>query len=232
MKICIDKAFKMYGDKRVLDIEHLGFEEGNVYCVLGLNGSGKSTLMECIAGINHLTGGSILYDGVDGMEHAKKSISIMLQKPYLFNSTGIGNIESGLRFRKLEDDEIRARIEKYTKYFDIEHLFNKNARKLSGGEGAKIAMLRTAVVKTELTIFDEPTASMDMESTIQAESLIRDMAGGKNTVIMVTHDLYQARRIADYVIFLDRGRVIEWGKKDRVLNNPESKLVRQILNIY
>jgi tungstate transport system ATP-binding protein len=231
MKVYIKKAFKEYSSTRVMDIEELKFDEGYVYAVLGLNGSGKTTLLECIAGFSTLSGGSILYNETTDITNMRQNISIMAQKPYLFNITAYNNLISGLKFKKLDNGEILKRVKKYIKYFNIDELLNKNAKKLSGGESAKVAMLRTAVLETELTLLDEPTASMDIESTLKAEDLIKDMAKGGRSVIIVTHDLYQAQRIADYVIFMDRGIVIEMGKKYKVLNNPEHKLVKLILNI-
>ena len=91
-------------------------------------------------------------------------------------------------------------------------MLNKNTRELSGGEQAKVSLLRTAILETQMTFLDEPTASMDIESTLRAEKLIKTMAEGKRSVILVTHDLLQAERVADYVIFLDKGRIIEQGE--------------------
>jgi len=107
----------------------------------------------------------------------------------------------------------------------------KKSSWLSGGERAKIALLRTAVLETEVTLLDEPTAGMDMESSIKAEKLIKDMSSGGRTVIIVTHDVYQAKRIADYVLFMDKGKIIEEGQSDDVLSNPKNPLIKQILNI-
>lgn len=231
MKVYIEKAKKEYEGREVLDVGNLTFEEGYIYAVLGLNGSGKTTLLECTAGINKLSSGKILYNGSPHIDHVKQDISIMMQKPYLFNASVAKNIEIGLKFRKLGSIEIGNRLKKYLKYFDIENMMSKNARKLSGGECAKVAMLRTAVLETSLTLFDEPAASMDIESTLEAEKLIKDISGSGKTVVLVTHDLYQARRIADYIIFMDRGKIIEMGPKRKLLNNPENKLVKLILNI-
>ncbi len=230
MIITIENAIKDYGTSRILDIEKLTINEG-VYVVLGSNGSGKSTLLSCISGLNSLTSGNILYNGTKLDSTIKNSISILLQKPYLFRKTAYENIISGLKYKKIEDKEIENRYNKYVHYFNIGDLLDKKSHWLSGGERAKIALLRTAVLETEVTMFDEPTAAMDIESSMKAEELIKDLAKNKRTVIIVTHDVYQARRIADYVIFMDKGKVIEMGDKDSVLNNPKNQLLRQILNI-
>lgn len=230
MVITIENASKDYGNIRVLDIEKIEFKEG-IYVILGSNGSGKSTLLSCISGLQRLSGGKILYDGKEYSNSIRNSISMLVQKPYLFRKTSYENIVSGLKFKKISLDETDLRFKKYLYYFDVEPLLNKKSYWLSGGERAKIAMLRTAVLETEVTMLDEPTAGMDIESSIKAEKLIRDMARNGRTVIMVTHDVYQAKRIADYVIFIDKGRIIEMGQKDAVLMNPSNVLVKQILNI-
>jgi tungstate transport system ATP-binding protein len=222
---------KEYSGRTVLNIDFLKFEEGNVYALLGPNGSGKSTLLECTAGVSGLTSGTLFYDGEPYSEALRSRLSIMMQKPYLFNTSALRNIESGLYFRKMDKASSNSRLEKYLSYFDLSPLLDKNARRLSGGEGAKVALLRTAVLETEVTFLDEPTASMDIEGTMKAEKLIRDMAGEGRMVIMVTHDLYQADRVADYVIFMDSGRVIEAGSKNKVLNNPQHRLVKLMLNM-
>lgn len=231
MNLKLENAYKEYNGVRVLDIDKLEFTEGKIYVILGSNGSGKSTLINCIAGLNSLSGGSVLYNKECINSKIKSDISIVVQKPYLFNDTSLNNVVIGLKYRKISKNETAKRLENYLSYFDINELKNKKSKWLSGGERAKIALLRTAILETELTLLDEPTASMDIESTINAEILIKSMSGGKRTVIIVTHDVYQAGRIADYVLFMDKGKVIEMGLKDKVLKKPENNLVKQLMNM-
>lgn len=230
MKITIENAVKDYGTHRVLDIENLEFNKG-IYVILGSNGSGKSTLLSCISGLSELSSGKILYDNKELNLTTRNYMSLLVQKPYLFKKTSYENIVSGLKFKKIDIKEINERVEKYLHYFDVKPLLNKKSHWLSGGERAKIALLRTAVLDSEVTMLDEPTAAMDIESSMKAEKLIKDMAKNNKTVIIVTHDVYQAMRIADFVIFMDKGKVIEMGEKDRVLMNPSNALVKQILNM-
>jgi tungstate transport system ATP-binding protein len=220
---------KEYNGKEVLYIEDLSFKEGYVYALMGLNGSGKTTLLQCMAGLEEVTRGKILYDNCSYDESIKKEIAVMLQNPYLFNEPVIENIIIGLKFRKFSRDIIEEKVGHYVPYFEIEDLLSKNARQLSGGEQAKVSLLRTAILETQMTFLDEPTASMDIDSTLRAEKLIKAMACGKKSVILVTHDLLQAERVADFVIFLDKGRIIEQGETNKVLKFPKNKLLRQIL---
>lgn len=230
MRFRIENLTKSYGGRNVLDIQGLEFEDGRIYAILGLNGSGKSTFLECISGLTEYDTGKIYYDGENYLSSVRNRISIMTQKHYLFNKSVLSNIRTGLEFRKYSKEQIESRVNSYLVFFTMEPLLNQNAKKLSGGEGAKTALLRTAVLETDLTLLDEPTASMDLESTLQAEKLIRSMAKRGRTVVIVTHDLFQAQRIADHVIFMDKGRVIEFGSSEEVFKNPKNKLVKMILN--
>ena len=229
MIISVENLVKDYGSARVLDVEKLRLNEG-IYVILGSNGSGKSTLISLISGLLKPSSGSVLYNGKKIDDSLRNYISVLVQKPYLFKKSSYENIISGLKFKKISKEEIELRLEKYLHYLDVKPLLSKKSHWLSGGERAKIALLRTAVLETEVTILDEPTAAMDIESTFKAEVLFRDMASNNRTVIVVTHDVFQARRIADYVLFMDKGKIIEMGLKYDVLDNPKSALLKQILN--
>lgn len=230
MKVFVHKAVKKYNNNVVLNIDNLNLEDKRIYAVIGLNGSGKTTLMESIAGLRSLSSGTIKYNDLN-LEDVRSDISIMLQSSYLFTGSVLSNIICGLKFRKYKDEEIKRRLNKYLDIFNIEELLNKNSKKLSGGEQEKVCLLRAAILETNLTIFDEPTSSMDIESTLKAEELIKNMAKEQRTVVVITHDIYQAKRIADEVIFMDRGKVIEIGKKDDIFNNPKHNLVKAILHV-
>lgn len=229
MNIRVRNVSKEYNGKEVLNIDELNFKEGYVIALMGLNGSGKTTLLQCVSGLEAFTRGTVLYDNCNSSQFVKNDISVMLQSPYLFNSTVIENIIIGLKFKKFSNEAIQERLSRYVTCFNIDDLLNKNTRELSGGEQAKVSLLRTAILETQVTFLDEPTASMDIESTLSAEKLIKTMAEGKRSVILVTHDFLQAERVADFVIFLDKGRIIEQGEKNKVLKFPEHKLLRQIL---
>ncbi len=127
MKIEVVNAVKEYAGRKVLDIEHMVFKEGSIYGILGLNGSGKSTLLQSIAGFNKLNEGEIIYDGKD-FNKVKDKISMMAQRPLLFNCSAGENIIMGLKFRKTPRKTVDARFEKYIKYFNINEILNKNGK--------------------------------------------------------------------------------------------------------
>lgn len=230
MNIEVFNLIKQYGDRVVLNIDNFNFKKPGLYLILGLNGSGKSTFLECIAGINGFNKGSIRY-GNKSFNSVKGQISMLLQKPYIFNTSVKKNIIKGLLFKEKKWEEVFEKYNSYIKDFGIDGLLDKNAKTLSGGEKAKTALLRVAMLEAKITLLDEPTASMDLESTLIAEKLIKNMSSDGRTVIMITHDLYQAKRIADYIIYMDKGKIIEYGDKVQFFTNPSNEKVKILLNI-
>lgn len=230
MNINILNLVKRYADRTVLDIDSFNFEKSGLYTILGLNGSGKSTLLECIAGVRKFEKGVIKYDD-KSIDEVKYQISMLLQKPYIFDTSTKENILKGLTFKARHFEYDLDRCKEYLKKWNMTNLMDKNARTLSGGEKAKMALLRVDVLNTKVTLLDEPTASMDLESTLVAEELIQYMSQNRRMVIMVTHDLFQAKRIADYVIYMDKGRIIEYGNKKKFFSNPSNEKVKYLLNV-
>lgn len=230
MEIRILNLAKQYGERLIVNIDSFSFSEPGLYVILGLNGSGKSTLLECIANVNKFSHGIIKYDN-KSFNEVKGEVSMLLQKAYMFNGTTKHNLIKGSLLKKKHWEESLKKYNSYIKDFNIENLMNKNAKNLSGGEKAKIALLRVGMLDTNVTLLDEPTASMDLESTLVAEKLIKSMAQSGRTVIMVTHDLYQAKRIADYVVYMDEGQIIEFGNRKEFFTNPSNEKVKLLLNI-
>ncbi|MDS1029971.1 ATP-binding cassette domain-containing protein [Bacillota bacterium LX-D] len=221
---------KEYGTEIAINVHELYLQSGKLYCLLGPNGSGKTTLVECLAGVTSPTRGEIIYAGHKKLGEIKENISLMEQYPYLFLGSVLYNIQIGLKIRKVPYRQREELTKKYIALFDLQFPLNKKAHLLSGGQIQKICLLRTAVLETDLTLLDEPTSGMDIESTFQAENIIRKMVDNDKTVVMVTHDYYQAERVADIIIFMDKGKVIEMGQPKDILQNPQNDLIRKILN--
>jgi len=228
LNIYIESLKKNFGDRCVLDLKDIYIEHNKISTILGMNGSGKSTLLASLSGILNFDSGKISYDGKD-IKQVKKDISMMLQNFYIFNDTAINNIKLPLKFLKFSDDEMEKRINKYVEYFNIKDYLNKNATKLSGGEKAKIALIRAVISERDMIFLDEPTTNMDMEGVVDAERLILYLKSIGKTIVLVTHNFIEAERLSDYVIFLENGKVLEKGEKKDVFNNPKNELVRRIL---
>ena len=207
---------KTYGGRKVLDFPEIELEPGKIYAIIGANGSGKSTFGKILAGIEKPDRKGRLTD---------VSIGYMPQKNYAFRMSTQANILLGSRdymlANKLMDD------------LQIDHLSLKRADKLSGGETARMALARLMMRSYDLTILDEPTAAMDMESTLLAEKVIADYVRRTHcAMILVTHSLQQARRIADEVLYFHKGNLQESGPKETILSTPGQPETRQFLDFY
>ena len=208
---------KTYEGTKVLDFPGLDFEKGKIYAVIGANGSGKSTFGKVLSGVLN----------PDHREHLPKNIAIgyMPQKSYGFRMTTKANILLNGK------DENRAR--QLMDAIQIRHLEHKRADKLSGGETARMALARLMMRSYDVVILDEPTAAMDMETTSMAEDLIVKYVQETGCVlILVTHSLQQARRIADEALYFRKGKLLEFGPKERVLYTPEKEETRKFLEFY
>ena len=208
---------KTFDGRTVLDFPGMEVEPGKIYAIIGANGSGKSTFAKVLAGIltadkrgNYLDGGSFGY---------------MPQKNYAFRMSTKANI-------LLNGSDV-TRGESLMDAIQIRHLENKRADRLSGGETARMALVRLMMKKYDLVVLDEPTAAMDMETTLLSEQLIASYVKETGcSLILVTHSLQQARRIADEVWYFHKGNLLETGPKEQVLYQPEKPETRQFLEFY
>ncbi len=209
---------KTYEGITVLDFPGLELRPGAVYSVIGANGSGKSTFAKILAGI-------LRADEKKRPLGENVSVGYMPQKNYAFRMTVRSNILLGGR------DEQRA--QKLMDELQLSHLNGKRADRLSGGEMARMALARLMMKRFDLVILDEPTAAMDMETTLLAEKLIREYADQTGcTLILVTHSLQQARRISDETIFFRKGRMVEQGSSAELLNTPKTMELKQFVEFY
>lgn len=209
---------KSYDGRRVLNFPGMELERGKIYCVIGANGSGKSTFVRVLSGLGPADEpGAVLDGGV--------SVGYLPQKAFAFRMSVRANILLGGR------DEARAAL--MMERLRISSLADKRAKLLSGGETARMALARLLMKKFELLILDEPCASMDMEATILAEELIKDYCRETGcTLLLVTHSLRQARRMADEILFFHRGELLEAGEKTKLLSAPEREETRRFLEFY
>ena len=213
----IEAFSKTYEDRTVLDFPGMELEPGRIYAIIGANGSGKSTFAKILT--------RVLPADRKGRHHDAASIGYMPQKNYAFRMTTQKNIRLGGRDYKLANllmDQLQIR-----------HLALKRADRLSGGETARMALARLMMRRYDAVLLDEPTAAMDMETTLLAEKVIADYVRRTGcALILVTHSLQQARRLADEVWYFHKGKLLESGPKDRVLYDPDAPETRQFLEFY
>ena len=208
---------KTYEGRTVLDFPGLELQPGKIYAIIGANGSGKSTFAKILA--------RILPADRKGKPVSLGSIGYMPQKNYPFRMTTKQNI-------LLNGSDVH-RAEALMDALHIRHLETKRADKLSGGETARMALARLMMKQYDLVILDEPTAAMDMETTVLSENLIVSYVKESGcALVLVPHSLQQARRMADEVLYFHKGELAEAGTKEQVLNNPASEKTRQFLEFY
>ena len=209
---------KTYGRRTVLRCPALDFAPGRICALAGPNGSGKSTYARLAAGVLTPDGGGRVADETGVIRY-------MPQKSFPFRMSVEDNI------RLFGGDEQRA--EELMKALGLGGLRRQRARSLSGGETARMSLARVLMQPCDLLILDEPTAAMDMESAIAAEKLVDDYRKECGcAVLLVTHDLSQARRMADDALFFYRGELWERGAAETVLYRPEKEETRRFLEFY
>ena len=208
---------KTYDNRTVLDFPGYSLQHGKIYAVIGANGSGKSTFARILAGVLRADQkGALLSEG---------TIGYMPQKNYAFRMSAKKNI----LLNGTEESRALALMDA----IQIRHLEHKRADKLSGGETARMSLARLMMKRYDLVLLDEPTAAMDMETTLLSEKLIVDYVKETGcTLILVTHSLQQARRIAHEVLYFHKGKLLETGSAEQVLYRPEQPETRQFLEFY
>lgn len=208
---------KHYSGRLVLDFPGTELQPGRIYAVIGANGSGKSTFSKILAGV-------IAADRKEAHCDAS-SVGYMPQRNYAFRMSTKKNLLLGSRDEKRADGLMGA--------LGISHLSDKPAHRLSGGETARMALCRLMMKSYELVVLDEPTAAMDMETTMLSEQLIKQYVQESGcALILVTHSLQQARRLADEVMYFHKGQLLEHGQADKLLYSPEMAETRQFLDFY
>lgn len=206
-----------------IDLE-LGGE--GITVVLGPNGAGKSVLLRVLAGLQAPDAGTLKWG-----EHQTPgtAASIVFQQPALIRASVRANVRLALLPQSLPRAQTEARIEAVLGRVGLAHRAHEAARLLSGGERQRLALARAWVARPRLLLLDEPTASLDPTATEAVENLVREIRTDGARVVMTTHNLAQALRLADDIVFIDRGRVVEQAPAKRFFGRPQTPEARQFL---
>ena len=208
---------KTYSGATVLTMPSVELNPGTVTAVIGANGSGKSTLAKVLAGL--VPADKKTRAGLEAR------VGYLPQKSFAFRMSLQRNIAL--------NGADNVRMSHLTEALGLSSLLKRSAKRLSGGETAKVALARLLMADYDVLILDEPTAAMDMESTLAAEKLIAAACRETNcAVLLITHSLAQAERTADRVLFLHKGRLVEQGDTKAVLTNPKEAETRAFLEFY
>lgn len=214
-----------FGNETVLD--GLSFELGATGCtmVMGPNGAGKSLLLKMLHGLMRPSAGRVDWGGQPATEVTARQ-ALVFQKPVLLRRSVAANIDFVLRARGKDADRRDALLD----HVGLSHKASQPARLLSGGEAQRLALARALATEPEVLFLDEPTASLDPASVLAIEAIVADARDRGMRIIFVTHDSGQARRMADDVLFLQRGRIAEHTRAAEFFPEPQSQAARDYLN--
>lgn len=218
---------KSYGNKKVLENINFNLEKGKILCILGPSGCGKTTILNSIGGFIKIDTGKIFLDGEDitNLEIENRNISTVFQSYGLFtNKNVIENISYGLKFKKLKKDEIFKKTFEMLEIIDLKGFEKRKISSLSGGQRQRVAIARSLVINPRLILLDEPFSNLDENLK---ESMRKEIKRLVNlftmTTILVTHDQQDAFSIADKVILLNEGKIIQNTTPKNLYNVPNSK---------
>lgn len=235
--ISIRNLTKKFGDFSALVDISLDIEAGEVVCVIGPSGSGKSTLIRCINLLEEYEeSGSVLVDGIK-VERGEKLAAVRADVGMVFQSfnlfphrTIMQNIMlAPMRVRNKTSAEAKARATELLERVGIAAQANKYPDQLSGGQQQRVAIARALAMEPRIMLFDEPTSSLDPEMVGEVLDVMKALAGSGVTMVVVTHEMGFARQVADRVLFMDEGRIIEIGTPADIFDDPQEERTRDFL---
>lgn len=207
---------KDYSGFRAVDDVDFSMHKGEIVAIIGPSGSGKSTLLRCINGLNSITSGEIELRGTTGM---------VFQHFNLFpHMTCIENITyAPIKVKKEKKEDAYANARSLLKMVGLENKADVYPAHLSGGQKQRIAIARALAMKPDIMLFDEPTSALDPEITGEVLNVMKLLAKEHTTMIVVTHEMGFAKEVADRVIFMDGGKIVEQGPPEKIFGAPENE---------
>ena len=227
---------KYFGDLHVLKDIDLTVEEGEKVVIIGPSGSGKSTLIRCVDYLEEPTSGEVIIDGTpltkkNHLEMARTYSSMVFQQFNLYpNMTVLGNLTlAPIKLQKKSKEEATQAAMAALKRVGLAHKAGEFPQNLSGGQQQRVAIARALCTKQPIILFDEPTSALDPEMVQEVLDVMIELAQENITMICVTHKMGFARQVADRVIFMDDGRILEQGSPEHFFENPENPRCRDFL---
>lgn len=219
--LAIDRLSLTEGGTRIVEDVSLSLSAQRSV-VLGPNGAGKSTLLRLIHGLLHPSGGAL---------HWPQALAqaMVFQRPVMLRTTAMANVIYGLKLKGYAATECEQRARQALARVGLEALAKRPARLLSGGEQQRVALARAWALEPELLILDEPTASLDPASSREVERIVNEIAATGTRILMTTHNLGQARRLAEEIVFIDRGRIVEQTPAEQFFTQPETEAAQRFL---
>ena len=228
---------KIFGNHEVLKDIDFDVEKGDVTCIIGSSGSGKSTLLRCINLFETPTSGQICFHGEDvtktkNAAKYREKVTMVFQSFNLFNNLNVlANCTIGPRkVLKMKKDEANAVAMKYLELVGMSAYINAKPRQLSGGQKQRVAIARALAMSPEVILFDEPTSALDPEMVGEVLEVMKELAEAGLTMIVVTHEMTFARDVANKVVFMDGGVIVEEGAPEQIFTSPKEERTKAFLS--
>lgn len=238
IKIHVENLKKSFGELNVITDISVDIYEGEVVCVIGPSGSGKSTFLRCLNKLEFSDAGKIIVNSFDindkniDINHVREDIGMVFQHFNLFpNLTVLENIMlAPVKLKKLSKEEAREKGMSLLTRVGLEAKADIYPQQLSGGQKQRVAIARALAMNPSIMLFDEPTSALDPEMVGEVLAVMKELAKAGMTMVVVTHEIGFAREVADRVIFMDGGYIIEEGSPEEVLKNPKQERTISFLN--
>ncbi len=228
---------KNFGDHEVLKDIDFDVYTGDVTCIIGSSGSGKSTLLRCINLFETPTAGEIYYHGEDitktkSAPKYREKVTMVFQSFNLFNNMSVlSNCTIGPRkVLKMKKADATAVAMKYLELVGMSAYVNAKPKQLSGGQKQRVAIARALAMNPEVILFDEPTSALDPEMVGEVLAVMKNLADSGLTMLVVTHEMAFARDVANKVVFMDGGVIVEQGSPDEIFTAPKEERTKAFLS--
>ena len=238
LKIDVTDLHKSYGNNEVLKGITTRFNEGDVVCIIGPSGSGKSTFLRTLNGLEEITSGTVIVDGYvltnkkTNLNQVRQEVGMVFQQFNLFpNMSVIDNITyAPLELKKMTKDEAHSKALDLLEKVGLSDKADAMPESLSGGQKQRVAIARALAMDPDLMLFDEPTSALDPEMVGDVLEVMQELAKEGMTMLIVTHEMGFARKVANRVIFTDGGEILEDSTPDQVFENPQHPRLKDFLN--
>lgn len=222
---------KNYHGVKALNGVTLNMQGGKIVVFIGVNGAGKTTLLRILSGLEAADNGTIALNGENiSVEKLRKVATLVFQKTAMFTMNVYDNLAFGLKIRHISKLEINQRIAQALQSVGLANFEKRKAKKISGGEQQRISLARAFLLEPKILLLDEPTANLDPNSATIIERAIIRRKSPENIIIMATHNLNQARRLADEVVHIHGGKIIEQASPGEFFDHPKSEITRKFIN--
>lgn len=236
-KVIVENLHKHFGDLKVLNGVDMTVSEGEVVCIIGPSGSGKSTFLRCINRLETSTDGKITVDGnviTDkklNINKARENIGMVFQSFNLFSHLTVKKniMLAPVDLGKMKKDEAEKKAYELLARVGLSDKADYYPHQLSGGQQQRVAIARALAMNPDVMLFDEPTSALDPEMVGEVLQVMRELAEGGMTMMVVTHEMGFARDVADRVIFMDGGVILEEGTPEELFTNPQHERTKEFL---